>query len=143
MALIDQNSAIISLNTALVPSSYLIESRSETDRLNFLANFASLINFYDHTNKVNGNWAPFLLKDPVFLMASISKTPFQKIHTMYVKSCLRVQKEDTTYENENIKDKPKITPITIIEIINILFDQLIQLFVCFSVTLTLVEDEVN
>lgn len=128
MNLIDQNSAIVSLNTALVPSPYLIESRSEVDRLNFLANFASLINFYDHRNKVNGNWAPFLLKDPVFLMASISKTPFQKIHTMYVKSCLRVQKEDSIYDNENIKDTPKITPITIIEIINILFDQLIHVF---------------
>lgn len=128
MNLIDQNSAIVSLNTALVPSPYLIESRSEVDRLNFLANFASLINFYDHRNKVNGNWAPFLLKDPVFLMASISKTPFQKIHTMYVKSCLRAQKEDSIYDNETIKDTPKITPITIIEIINILFDQLIHVF---------------
>lgn len=128
MGFIDQNSAIVSLNTALVPSPYLIESRSEADRLNFLANFASLINFYDHTNKVNGNWAPFLLKDPVFLMASISKTPFQKIHTMYVKSCLRVRKENSIYDSEDIKDTPKITPITIIEIINILFDQLIHVF---------------
>ncbi|MEP0264343.1 hypothetical protein [Dokdonia sp.] len=121
MNLIDQNSAIVSLNKALVPSPYLIESRSESDRLSFLTNFASLINFYDNKNKINGNWSPFLLKDPVFLMASISKTPFQKIHTMYVKSCIRVRRK---YPPSDTKD----TTFTTLEIINILFDQLIEVF---------------
>ncbi|MFT5890110.1 MAG: hypothetical protein ACI9Y7_000199 [Dokdonia sp.] len=85
MITIDQNSAITSLNNALVPSSCLIDSRSEIDRLSFLAKFASLINFYDQTNKVNGDWSPFLLKDPIFLIASIATTPFHEKYLKYIK----------------------------------------------------------
>ena len=66
MSLIDQNSAMISLEEALTPNPYLIDNRTEKDRLNFLVDFASLINFYDRSNTINGNWMPFLLKDPVF-----------------------------------------------------------------------------
>ncbi|GGG31352.1 hypothetical protein GCM10011344_35350 [Dokdonia pacifica] len=85
MISIDQNSAITSLNKALKPSACLIDSRSEIDRLSFLTKFASLINFYDHKNKVNGNWAPFLLKDPIFLMASIATMPFHEKYLKYIK----------------------------------------------------------
>lgn len=85
MITIDQHSAITSLNKALVPSSCLIDSRSEIDRLSFLTKFASLINFYDHTNKVCGDWSPFLLKDPLFLIAAIATTPFHEKYLKYIK----------------------------------------------------------
>ncbi|KAF2341844.1 hypothetical protein [Flavobacterium tistrianum] len=92
MILIDQNSAINSLNEALVPSPHLIDGRTEQDWLYFLTEFSKLINFYNDTNSIHGNWSPFLLKDPVFLMASISKTNYKKLHTDYKNSCTEIQR---------------------------------------------------
>ncbi|KAF2082371.1 baseplate J/gp47 family protein [Flavobacterium sharifuzzamanii] len=92
MILIDQNSAINSLNEALVPNPYLIDGRTEQDWLCFLAEFSKLINFYNDSNTIHGNWSPFLLKDPVFLMASISKTNYKKLHADYKNSCTEIQR---------------------------------------------------
>ncbi|WP_289659393.1 hypothetical protein [Flavobacterium panacagri] len=92
MILIDQNSAINSLNEALIPSPYLIDSRTEQDWLYFLTEFSKLINFYNDNNIIEGNWNPFLLKDPVFLMASISKTNYKKLYADYKNSCTEIQR---------------------------------------------------
>ncbi len=83
MQKIDHNSALQSVNSALFPKADFIDGRSEIDRLNFLVEFASLVNFYDSNNNIHGNWSPFLLKDPLFLLASISKTDFQLIKTRF------------------------------------------------------------
>lgn len=98
MILIDQNSAINSLNEALVPSPHLIDGRTEQDWLYFLTEFSKLINFYNDNNTIYGNWSPFLLKDPVFLMASISKTNYKKLHSDYKNSCTEIQR---LVQNEN------------------------------------------
>ena len=55
MNLIDQNSIQQSRLSALVPGLKLIDSREEVDRLRFLTEYASLINFFDEENKINGN----------------------------------------------------------------------------------------
>jgi hypothetical protein len=88
MIKIDLNNAIQSYESALIPKSNLIDGRDDKDRLSFLVDFASLINFYDKKNKINGSWQPFLLKDPVILVASIAKTPFKRMHALYVSACL-------------------------------------------------------
>ncbi|URM36045.1 hypothetical protein [Flavobacterium anhuiense] len=98
MTLIDQNSATNSLNEALVPSPHLIDGRTEQDWLYFLTEFSKLINFYNDNNTIYGNWSPFLLKDPVFLMASISKTNYKKLHSDYKNSCTEIQR---LVKNEN------------------------------------------
>lgn len=98
MILIDQNSAINSLNEALVPNPYLIDGRTEQDWLYFLTEFSKLINFYNDNNTIEGNWSPFLLKDPVFLMASISKTNYKNLHSDYKNNCAEVQR---LVKNEN------------------------------------------
>jgi hypothetical protein len=92
MSQFDQNTAMTSLEEALVPSAGLVDSRTETDNLRLLVDFASLFNFYDRTNTINGNWSPFLLKDPVFLVASIAKTNFQKAYSLFVNTCLQLKK---------------------------------------------------
>ncbi|MCM0668904.1 baseplate J/gp47 family protein [Flavobacterium tyrosinilyticum] len=92
MILIDQNSAINSLNEALVPNPYLIDGRTEQDWLYFLTEFSKLINFYNDSNTIEGNWSPFLLKDPVFLMAYISKTNYKKLFADYKNGCLEIQR---------------------------------------------------
>ncbi|KRD10394.1 hypothetical protein ASE21_11860 [Flavobacterium sp. Root901] len=92
MITVDQNSAIQSLNEALVPSSHLIDGRKEQDWLYFIAEFSKLINFYNDTNTIEGNWNPFLLKDPVFLTASISKINYKNLHTNYKNSCTEIAK---------------------------------------------------
>jgi hypothetical protein len=74
MDIINQHSATGSLDEALVPSPTLLDGRTETDLLHFMTGLAGLFNFYDETNTINGSWQPFLLKDPVFLLAFISKT---------------------------------------------------------------------
>ncbi|MGH2664790.1 hypothetical protein [Flavobacterium sp.] len=92
MIVIDQNSAINSLNESLVPNPCLIDGRTEQEWLYFLTEFSKLINFYNNTNTIEGNWNPFLLKDPVFLMASISKTNYKILHSTYKNSCVEIQK---------------------------------------------------
>lgn len=84
---IDQSKVYSSLKSALVPSATLIDGRSEEDMLCFLANFASVINFYNQDNQVQGNWAPLILKDPVFLTAMISRTKNKEMYALFRKNC--------------------------------------------------------
>ncbi|RBW55867.1 hypothetical protein DS884_16085 [Tenacibaculum sp. E3R01] len=121
MNLIDQNKALLSLGNSLENHSCLIDGRTEKDDLSFLVDFASLINFYDQTNTINGDWSPFLLKDPVFLLASIAKTPFNKMHALYVQTCLKLKEVLTSNKVEDLKD-------VITNSINQLFDQIIGIF---------------
>lgn len=119
---IDQNIAIRSLNQHLFADPLLIDGRTEIDMLAFLSGFATLINFYDQDNKVNGNWKPFLLKDPFFLLASISKTNISEPYANYLNICTKLQKMllakqvDESYS----KDLPNM--------FNQLFDQLTNVF---------------
>ncbi len=125
MNIIDQNKAIASLEYTLEHHTHLIDSRTEKDDLSFLVNFSSLLNFYDQNNKVNGDWTPFLLKDPVFLIASIAKTPFKKMYSLFLQSCITCQevlnnKELTSFEkkqNEALKSS-----------INQIFNQVFYVF---------------
>ena len=92
MNTLHQNTIITSLEAALTPSPYLIDGRTERDWLSFIADFGSLINFYDTNNKANSNWSPFLLKDPVVLLASISKTNVTNYHTLYLETGNQIEK---------------------------------------------------
>jgi hypothetical protein len=119
MNLIDQNSALLAQETALIPDDSLIDGRSEIDRLSFLTEFASLINFYDHENKIQGNWSPFLLKDPAILLANISKTKIDKINSLFQHICTQI---------ENIVKEDKIQGELVVGMNN-LFEHLIKIFV--------------
>jgi hypothetical protein len=92
MSQFNQHTALLSLENALVPNSRLVDGRTEMDNLRLLVDFASLFNFYDQNNKINGTWSPFLLKDPVFLVASIAKTTFQKAYSLFINTCLQLDK---------------------------------------------------
>lgn len=118
MNTIDQNNAMLSLEQALVPKSNLIDGRSEKDQLRMLVDFASLFNFYDQDNTINGNWSPFLLKDPVFLVASIAKTPFQKVYSLFINTCVQLQ----------LTLKKTIKDTFISNTFNQLFEQLTNVF---------------
>jgi len=119
MRMIDQNSAVNSLNQALIPGALLIDGRTEQDMLCFLSDFASLINFYDKDNSIKGNWVPFLLKDSVFLMAHISKTRFLKFYSIYRNTCDNLQ---------IFLDKIQTDAADIAVSFNHLFDQLTHIF---------------
>ncbi|WP_316632409.1 hypothetical protein [uncultured Flavobacterium sp.] len=118
MILIDQNSAINSLNEALVPSPHLIDGRTEQDWLYFLTEFSKLINFYNDNNTIKGNWSPFLLKDPVFLMVSISKINYKKLHSEYKNSCAEVQRLAQNEKSDNPSSKA----------LNMLFDRITEIY---------------
>ncbi len=114
MPTIDQYSAVTAQQEALVPSSQLIDGRTEKDWLSFMSGFASLVNFYDKDNQRYGNWRPFLLKDPLFLTATIAGTPFKKLHTLYLNTI------------KNIKSL--INTSMVGSLFNQLFDQLNDVF---------------
>jgi len=121
MKFINQNSAVLSLSSALDPSYAVIDGRKEIDRLKFLTDFSSLINFYDQENKINGNWNPFLMKDPVFLTASIAKVNFNKLHNQFLKTCKSL---NHLINNPVINDKHQDISISF----NQIFNQLLSIF---------------
>jgi hypothetical protein len=127
---VDQNSATDSLARALVPGDTLVDGRRELDRLCFLSEFASLINFYDHTNMVNGSWKPFLLKDPVFLLAHISQTRFDDIQSRFTNTGIALTKflyhPEGTVETAEEREKRKNNAIYCS---NNLFNQLCDVFI--------------
>ena len=102
MNTIDQYSIMLPPVQFLDPGLSLIDGRTEQDWLSFLCDYATLINFYDSNNEVTGNWAPFLLKDPVFLLASISTTRFDEFHSQYANTCNKLAKllQTATYARE-------------------------------------------
>lgn len=87
---ISPHSAIESVDRALVPGREMLDGRTESDRLWYLTEFAGLINFYNSSNQVQGNWKPFLLKDPVFLLAYISKAPYDHFYSRYNDTCTAI-----------------------------------------------------
>ncbi|AXG74377.1 hypothetical protein DVK85_09090 [Flavobacterium arcticum] len=114
MPIIDQYSAIINQQQALVPDSQLIDGRTEKDWLCFLSGFGNLVNFYNKDNQHSGNWRPFLLKDPLFLTATIAGTPFKQLHTLYLNTIKSI--------------KSLITTSMVGSLFNQLFDQLNDVF---------------
>ncbi len=68
---------------SLDTNNVLIDQRTPMDQLSFIAGYAQLINFYNKNNELNGNWSPFLLKDPVILMAYIANSQYEKHYGLY------------------------------------------------------------
>ncbi len=122
MKTIDQHTAIKSLEQALVPATDLIDARTEMDRLRFLAGFGSLINFYNNNNTIEGNWAPFLLKDPVILVASIAKTDYASRYARYQATCINLQQLFAEKKRKGTGDQ------NIVFSLNQLFNQLTAIF---------------
>ena len=138
MEILDQNSALLAQEAALIPSPSLIDGRTEIDRLSFLTEFATVINFYDNENRLHGNWSPFLLKDPAILVAHISKTKIDQINSLFHNTCNQI---------ELFVNSEKISKELVIGI-NHLFDQIITLFVrverwTYYMQLTAVEYELK
>lgn len=102
MNTIDQYNIMLPPVQFLDPGPSLIDGRTEQDWLSFLCDYATLINFYDSNNEVTGSWAPFLLKDPVFLLASISTIRFNEFHSQYANTCNKLAKllQTATYTRE-------------------------------------------
>ena len=69
---------------ALDPLSIQVDERTLLDRLSFAAAYGELIAFYDKNNQKNGNWRPFFLKDPIILLAAISKTDYSSKHMLFI-----------------------------------------------------------
>lgn len=80
----------------LDPTTIKVDERSERDRLGFAGAYAGLINFYDQNNCANGSWRGFLLKDPLILLATISRIDYSAIHASY----LRISKMLDSYDED-------------------------------------------
>lgn len=80
---------------ALDPSSIQVDERTVPDHLRFAAVYADLIHFYDKHNRKNGTWRPFLLKDPIILLAAISRTDYAGKHMLFLSLASRLnQRQD-------------------------------------------------
>ncbi|MCX6318962.1 MAG: hypothetical protein NTW29_16915 [Bacteroidetes bacterium] len=88
---LSQQHIILSQQNALVPGAAMLDARTEQDRLWFLSSFAACINFYNIENKQEGNWKPFLMKDPVFLLNSISKTDYNGRYNLFINQCINLR----------------------------------------------------
>lgn len=86
------------LQQTLNPSAIQLDGKTEIDHLSFMSGFAHLVNFYDKNNQRHGNWSPFLLKDPVILLAYISNTRYQSYYNVYKAICGKIEKSSTANE---------------------------------------------
>ena len=120
MSSIDQHSALQSTVQSLDTDQALVDNRNEIDHLNFLARFSSLLNYYDTSNKVKGEWSSFLLKDPVFLLAHIAKTDFDEYHKNFKRLISGLRKEASKPKAE-VKKSPRIQT-SIAELLKLIFD---------------------
>ncbi len=68
------------LNARLDPSAIALDGRDIRDRLAFVASLSELILFYNEHNQPVGDWRSVVLKDPVILLAVISKTAYQPMY---------------------------------------------------------------
>ncbi|MCF6437569.1 hypothetical protein [Pseudoalteromonas sp. MMG022] len=68
------------LNARLDTNSIALDGRDIRDRLAFVASLSELILFYDEQNQIAGDWRGVVLKDPVILLAVISKTAYQSMY---------------------------------------------------------------
>ena len=125
MKVISQNSALQSWEKALHHQSIELEGRNTVDRLKFLSDFSTLINFYDLENKKRQNWSRFLLKDPVILLASIASTDYTPISKLFYRTVSNTHRliELKEAKKKNVDDRE------IGNNFNQLFDQLTDLFI--------------
>lgn len=100
------------INTRLDPNSIAIDGRDLRDRLAFVASVAELIIFYDENNKESGNWHSLVLKDPVILLAVMSKTDYQAAHSQYAQIQPSLSESKTWFTQEESADEPQ-TPSSI------------------------------
>lgn len=100
------------INTRLDPNSIAIDGRDLRDRLAFVASLAELIIFYDENNKESGNWHSLVLKDPVILLAVMSKTDYQAAHSQYAQIQPSLSESKTWFTQEQSADEPQ-TPSNI------------------------------
>jgi hypothetical protein len=77
---VDIDALLRDISARLDPDSILVDDRDMLDRLAFIASLAELIVYYDETNQPAGNWRALVMKDPVILLAVISKTPYQHFY---------------------------------------------------------------
>ncbi len=92
---------------ALDPTSAPIDGRSLGDLLLFAEQYGALLNFYDTTNKLNGDWKSFLSNDLSTILAAIIVVDYQKPLPLY-------------YEHFNVLDT--LDDAHINEYFSILFD---------------------
>src|SRR4051812_9929890 len=121
MNAIDRYKVTASWEQSLVPGPELIDSRTEQDRLTFLCRYASLINYYDSGNQLKANWSPFLMKDPVFLLASIGKTRFTEIDSRYRNTCAALER----LLRQNAEEQNDAVP----QAFNLLFGELTDIYI--------------
>lgn len=103
MQKMNQNIIQKNLFRALIPGKELVDSRKESDYLNYLIGLSSVINFYDQENRLNGSWQPFLLKDPVFLLIAITKYDISNFSQLLSK--IRLSKNSLIVPADNNEEK--------------------------------------
>ncbi len=132
------NNSAAQLMRALNPDNIKVDGRDNRDRLAFAARFAELIMFYNQKNQLDGNWKPFFVKDPLILLAVISKTDYTNYHRKF--SGLQQQiKNSNTAIHAKEANKPQPEAITT----NASLIAISQLFLLLQELFCVINDWVN
>lgn len=118
----DRHSVYFSVDNHLNTTKSLIDSRTPSDRINFLTSFSRLLNFYDKSNQLEGNWQAFLLKDPVFTSLKIGKADLKQ----FVFTFQQLTKTLETYIQRGNFDQLGQPVSSLIRLIATLFETLNQ-----------------
>ncbi len=70
---------------ALLSEQVRIDDRSIDQLLAYVKEYSTYLNYYNHNDEVDGNWDPFLEKDPIILMATIINESLKDLQITYEK----------------------------------------------------------
>lgn len=72
------------MNAALDPGYFKIDERELPDLVRFAAQYSRLITYYNHQGRADGDWAPFLEKDPVVTLYLIRSYGVKNLRKRYM-----------------------------------------------------------
>ncbi len=122
MSNVNLDRVLRSINENLNFPTQLVDARTEIDRIDFVTRYAKLINFYNKNNTKEGSWQPFMLKDPVFLMAHISSLDFKGTIRLFKTSCTNAVSKIPIEIIDSTKEAISV------EMLNPLFQQIFEVF---------------
>jgi hypothetical protein len=79
---------------ALKPETAPIDGRGMDDLILFLEKYGELLNYYDATNSIQGNWRPFMAKDISTILASIAVYDYKDCLQTYYKYFDKIQRKE-------------------------------------------------
>src|SRR3546814_8072433 len=66
---------------ALLPGYALVDERAYPDLILFASRYAGVLNYYNHKNRIEGSWEPFMLMDVSVTLARLIRLDVRRYST--------------------------------------------------------------